>query len=224
MNLNDERINQTLEALHSRARKQELRLVWENLSQWPNVLMGRGVRWNDRSGEKLQNKFICVDPQQGQLLYMLARCARAQTILEFGTSFGVSTIYLAAAVRDNGGGKVYGTEFEPTKAKEAKKHLEQAGLSEFVEIIEGDARQTLKNFEAPIDFALIDGFPPYNLEILRLVQNRIREGGIVLSDDIGLFKEDLASYVAYMSEPSNGFRSAKLELNGGTLLSVKTAA
>ena len=130
MNLNDERINQTLEALHSRARKQELRLVWENLSQWPNVLMGRGVRWNDRSGEKLQNKFICVDPQQGQLLYMLARCAGAQTILEFGTSFGVSTIYLAAAVRDNGGGKVYGTEFEPTKAKEAKKHLEQAGLSD----------------------------------------------------------------------------------------------
>ncbi|MCB1166227.1 MAG: hypothetical protein KDK33_08740, partial [Leptospiraceae bacterium] len=88
MNLNDERINQTLEALHSRARKQELRLVWENLSQWPNVLMGRGVRWNDRSGEKLQNKFICVDPQQGQLLYMLATCAGAQTILEFGTSFG----------------------------------------------------------------------------------------------------------------------------------------
>jgi len=70
------------------------------------------------------------DIYTGALLYMLARGNGARGIVEFGTSFGLSTIHLAAALRDNGGGKLIGTEFEPNKLVNARANLEAAGLAE----------------------------------------------------------------------------------------------
>ena len=77
-------------------------------------------------------------------------------MVEVGTSHGVSTLYLAAAVRDNGGGVVIGTEHEAEKAKAARANFAAAGLAEFIELREGDLRETLKSLEGPIDFVLVD--------------------------------------------------------------------
>ena len=84
-----------------------------------------------------------VSRETGSLLYTPTRSTRAQSILEFGTSFGVSTIYLAAALRDNGGSRIITTEFESSKVARARQHLTEAGLMDLVEIREGDALQTL---------------------------------------------------------------------------------
>ncbi|MBJ7544139.1 class I SAM-dependent methyltransferase, partial [Rhodomicrobium udaipurense] len=89
--------------------------------------------------------FLAISPAYGRFLYAIARARRATRIVEFGTSMGVSTIYLAAALRDNGGGKLIGTELEPTKVTRARAHLEAAGLADLVEIREGDALDTLKD-------------------------------------------------------------------------------
>ena len=92
----------------------------------------------------LKDQPLPVSRATGKLLYILARSVRAKNIIEFGTSFGISTLHLAAALRDNGGGRLIGTEFEPSKIKRARENLAAGGLSDLVEIREGDALETLE--------------------------------------------------------------------------------
>src|SRR5690349_9751030 len=84
-----------------------------------------------------------VSREAGLLLYMLARSSGARTIVEFGTSFGISTLHLAAALRDNGGGRLITCEFEPSKVARARANLAAGGLIDLVEVRQGDALQTL---------------------------------------------------------------------------------
>src|SRR5262245_49741245 len=98
---------------------------------------------------------------------MVARSIAARTIVEFGTSFAISTIHLAAAIRDNGGGQVIGTEMVPAKLAQARANLEAAGLSGFVDIRQGDARETLRQTSEPIDMMLLDGAKDLYLPILQ---------------------------------------------------------
>jgi O-methyltransferase len=81
-----------------------------------------------------------IHPEQGDLIYLLCRAIRATRVAEFATSIGMSTIYFAAAVRDNGGGYVIGSEIVPEKAEIARRNLAEAGLADVVEIRVGDAR------------------------------------------------------------------------------------
>ena len=83
------------------------------------------TRASDRSDYRryyglLKDQPLPVSRATGKLLYMLARSVRARTIVEFGTSFGISTLHLAAALRDNGGGQLIGSEFEPSKTARAR--------------------------------------------------------------------------------------------------------
>jgi predicted O-methyltransferase YrrM len=153
---------------------------------------------------------------------LLARAINAKTIVEFGTSFGVSTIYLATAIRDNGnGGKVIGTEFVPGKVKEAKKNLEAAGLLRYADIWEGDARQTLKKLPDYIDLCLMDGFPPYALDVFKLIAPHMRKGGMVITDGTEMLKDVMGDYLKYLRDPANGFRTLSIPIGDGTEISVK---
>jgi predicted O-methyltransferase YrrM len=103
----------------------------------------------------VRDKFVALDPEKCDLCYMLCRSLKARRVVEFGTSFGVSTIYLAAAVRDTvgaegGKGIVIGTEIEPTKAKFANTNLVEAGLDKFADVRMGDAHETLKDAGEPV--------------------------------------------------------------------------
>jgi predicted O-methyltransferase YrrM len=115
---------------------------------------------------------------------MLTRSTRARNILEFGTSFGVSTIYLAAALRDNGGGRVITTEFESSKAARARENLTEAGLIDLVEIREGDALETLAHdLPETLDLVLLDGAKGLYADVLQRVEPCLRAGSLVLADD-----------------------------------------
>ena len=125
-----------------------------------------------------------VSRETGSLLYMLTRSTRAPSILEFGTSYGVWTIYLAAALRDNGGGRVITTEFESSKVARARQHITEAGLMDFVEIREGDALQTLaRDLPERLDLVLLDGAKALYTEILERVDQRLHPGSLVIADD-----------------------------------------
>src|SRR5262245_21595863 len=85
------------------------------------------------------DKFVALDRDKAEFCYQLCRANDARLIVEVGTSYGVSTLYLAAAVRDNvrasgGDGVVIGTEYEPLKASAARAHLRQAGLAQFIDL------------------------------------------------------------------------------------------
>ena len=114
---------------------------------------------------------------------MLARASHASTIVEFGTSFGLSTVHRAAALRDNGGGRLVTSEFEPSKVSRARAHLAEAGLAELVEFREGDALQTLAvDLPEHVDFLLLDGAKALYADVFKLVENRLRSGALVVAD------------------------------------------
>ncbi|PMQ02605.1 putative O-methyltransferase/MSMEI4947 [Dyella sp. AD56] len=147
---------------------------------------------------------LAVSRETGVLLYMLARGGRAQTIVEFGTSFGISTLHLAAALRDNGGGRLITTEFEPSKVKRARENLVAGGVAGLVEIREGDALQTLAvDLPEHIDLLLLDGAKALYPEILHLLESRLRPGAYIVADNADYSPE----YLAYVRAPANGYLS-----------------
>lgn len=133
----------------------------------------------------LKDLWLPVSRETGMLLYMLVRSSRARTIVEYGTSFGISTLYMAAALRDNGGGKLITSEFEPSKVAKAREHLTEGAVIDLVEIREGDALKTLSTgLPETIDLVLLDGAKSLYSEILSLVERRLVPGALIVADNI----------------------------------------
>jgi predicted O-methyltransferase YrrM len=131
-----------------------------------------------------KDRYLAVSSDTGTLLYLLARTSRARSMVEFGTSLGVSAIYLASALRDNGGGKLIGTEFESSKVARARQNLRIAGLDDLVEIREGDALETLaRDLPPEIDLLLLDGAKELYPEVLTMLEPRLRPGAILVADN-----------------------------------------
>ncbi len=147
---------------------------------------------------------LAVSRETGALLYMLARSCGARTIVEFGTSFGISTLHLAAALRDNGGGHLITTEFEPSKAERAQEHLMAGGVSDLVEIRLGDALQTLAvDLPETIDLVLLDGAKALYPEVLALLESRLRPGALIVADNADYAPD----YLARVRSPEAGYLS-----------------
>jgi predicted O-methyltransferase YrrM len=171
----------------------------------------------------LKEAFIPVEPAAGRFLYVAARAIGARRVVEFGTSFGISTLYLAAAVRDNGGGEVIGSELEPTKRERALAHLAEAGLADLVDVRLGDARETLaRNSSEPVDLLFLDGWKDLYVEILELMTPHLRPGALVLADNVRTFKKTLAPFVARVRS-GHGFASTTLPFRSGLEVAVRIA-
>jgi predicted O-methyltransferase YrrM len=153
---------------------------------------------------KLKDVPLPVSRETGALLYMLARNSGVRTVVEFGTSFGISTLHLAAGLRDNGGGRLITTEFEPSKVARARQNLSAGGLDDLVEIREGDALQTLAaDLPESIDLLLLDGAKALYPEILALVESRLRPGAFIVADNADYSPE----YLAHVRSPDAGYMS-----------------
>ncbi len=147
---------------------------------------------------------LAVSRETAGLLYMLARSMGATAAVEFGTSFGVSTLYLAAALRDNGGGRVITSEFEPTKVDRARENFEAAGLGDLIDLRAGDALETLaEDLPDRIDLVLLDGAKQLYPRILALLESRIRIGGLIVADNADMCPE----YLTAIRDPKNGYLS-----------------
>ncbi|WP_406806373.1 O-methyltransferase [Burkholderia semiarida] len=166
---------------------------------------------------RLKDYPLPVSRETGMLLYMLARSGNAKAIVEFGTSFGISTLHLAAALRDNGGGRLITSEFEPSKVVRAQANLAAAGLADLVEIREGDALHTLAaDLPDSVDLLLLDGAKALYPEILARVEPRLRAGAFVVADNA----EYSPDYLAYVRAPENGYLS--VPFGGDVELSMRT--
>jgi predicted O-methyltransferase YrrM len=147
-----------------------------------------------------------VSRETGALLYMLARSTGARSIVEFGTSFGISTLHLAAALLDNGGGRLITSEFEASKVAKARDHLTAGGVIDLVEIREGDALLTLaRDLPESIDLVLLDGAKALYPEILALLEPQLRTGALIIADNADYSPEYMervrSSGSGYLSVP-----------------------
>ncbi len=127
---------------------------------------------------------MAVSPDTGKLLYTFVRSSRAKNVVEFGTSFGVSTLFLAAGIKDNGGGHLIGTEFEPTKVSATRKTVDQAGVADIVEVREGDAMKTLADdLPSEIHLVLLDGAKDMYLDVNQLLEPHLAPGALLIADN-----------------------------------------
>jgi len=155
----------------------------------------------------LKDLWLPVSRDTGTLLYMLARSSKARAIVEFGTSFGLSTLHLAAALRDNGGGALISSEFEPSKIALARQHLEQGGVSDLVEIRQGDALVTLATgLPDSVDLLLLDGAKALYGDVLNLVESRLKPGALIVADNTDYCPD----YLARVRSPANGYLSVPI--------------
>jgi predicted O-methyltransferase YrrM len=176
---------------------------------------------DDQTLASIRNReFMAVAPEVGRLIYLLARSRRPALVVEFGTSFGLSAIHLAAALRDNGFGRLVTTEQSASKASRAAKHLTQAGLSDLVEVRQGDAFHTLSAIDG-VDLLLLDGWKPLYLPLLKQLEPALSPGCLVMADDVISLSEKLKPYLAYVRDVANGYVSCEIPLDDGLELSVR---
>ncbi len=219
--LQDPKIEAVLERAYKEWKTQRRQLLWRFLPLLPRLLFKRKMDWQDMYS-RTKDMYLPLEAEQGGLLYVTARAIGARRVAEYGTSFGVSTLYLAAAVRDNGGGTVIGTEILPEKAEIARANFAEAGVSDLIDLRIGDARETLKDCGGSLDLVLLDGWKDIELEVLRLLQPQLRPGSLVFTDNIFTFEADNRDQRDYMGDPRNGFRAVVLPLKDGMEAAVYT--
>jgi predicted O-methyltransferase YrrM len=172
------------------------------------------------AAELYEDAPLAVPPAIGELLHLLALARGAKRIVEFGTSFGASTIYLAAALRKIGGGRLISTEIHAEKARTAERNLSDAGLADLVEVRVGNALDTLRGLSEPIDLVFLDGFSELYLPVLRTLEPRLGRGAPVAADaSVGSGWRD---YEAHVRAPANGYLSIRVPLAHGVEVSVRT--
>jgi predicted O-methyltransferase YrrM len=184
----------------------------------PDGLAGMSAR---EQADAYAELYIPVSPEGGRLLYALIRASRPATVVEFGTSFGISTIHLAAAVRDNGTGHVVSTELHGAKVAQARANVAEAGLAGLVTIVEGDARETLADLPGPVGFVLLDGWKNLYLPVLRLLEPRLAPGALVVADDTISMAAEMTDYLSYVRDPAHGYLSVSFPESDGLEISCR---
>jgi predicted O-methyltransferase YrrM len=207
--LDDARVRRVLDDMHASADRVDP----------PLLAQARGKRGAERAA-LLGDAFIPVSADAGRWLYVLARGTAPGTIVEFGTSFGISTIYLAAAVRDRGAGRVITTELHPGKAERARAYIAATGLADLVDLRVGDALETVHDV-VDVAFAFLDGWKELYLPFLRTIERALLPGALVVADDLDLFPEALRDYLAYVRDPAHGYVSVTLPVGDAMELSVR---
>jgi predicted O-methyltransferase YrrM len=171
----------------------------------------------------MADKLEALDREKAEFCYMICRATGARRVVEVGTSFGVSTLYLAAAVRDNGGGIVFAAENEPGKVRQARANFEAAGVSHLIELHEGDVLEASQAFSGPIDFVLFDIWSHMARPVFDVLAPRLRAGAVICTDNTAgeWSRRNYADLFEVLEDPAGGFRTMTLPFAGGFELSVK---
>jgi predicted O-methyltransferase YrrM len=177
---------------------------------------------DDAANTFMADKLVALEPIKAEFCHQMVRALRATRVVEVGTSYGVSTLYLADAVRANGGGTVIATEYEPAKAAAARANFAEAGLSDLIDLREGDLRETLKVIEGPVDFVLMDIWTEMARPAIELIGPHLRPGAVVIADNTGdRFRHSYRHFFDYVNDPANRLSTMTLPFQGGLELVVK---
>ena len=228
-------VSSLLARLHAESLEQEKAFEGKTAADFPGHTFA----------QVMADKFIALEEDKCHFLYQVARAIGAKTIVEVGTSYGVSTIYLALAaaanVKDTGGkGRVIGTEHEPGKAARARQHWDECGESvrDVIELREGDLRERLKEDTGTVDLVLLDSTSPFcersltafartrftklnvvwtpmALPALKLLQPNLRPGAVIIADNTAAAARDYKELFEHTRSPGSPFITSTLPFKGG---------
>ena len=126
--------------------------------------------------------YLSISQEQGKDLCDFIKKKNIKSIVEFGTSFGISTLFLAKGVLETEG-SIITTELIETKANKAIENFKRAGVNELIEVRIGDALKTLKNHSDPIDLLLLDGWKDLYLPIFRMLESNFHADTYIYVDN-----------------------------------------
>ena len=217
--LNQREVQDVLSRLYAEAQANDSKVQAEEQA----LLAAAGGMIDDQTLQLINDRtFMAVAPKVGRLIYLLVRSHRPALVVEFGTSFGLSAIHIASGLRDNCFGHLITTEQSATKASRAAVHIEQAGLSDLVEIRQGDAFQTLSEVKR-VDLLLLDGWKPLYLPLLKQLEPALTPRCLIIADDVISLSAKVAPYLAYVRDAANGYVSCEIPLDDGLELSIRSA-
>jgi len=218
--LNDPRLEALLDALHAQSEGQNDAIN----AYFRKRIEERTLSWDGIDADMTRffaDKMVALEKVKAEYAYALCRAMHAKRIVECGTSFGVSTLYLAAAVRDNGGGQVIATEWEAEKAKVARRNFETAGLTSFIDLRQGDLNQTLAHVEGPVDFVLLDIWTEAVMPAIRHIAPHLHPGSVILADNTTQSRPGYKAYFDYIADPGNRLRTMTLPFDGGLEMTIR---
>ena len=204
--ISNPQITKTLTRMHKEASRQGLTLM-KGLAK----SIFRPLRPED-----LKDAYIALSQEQGEYVYDLILQKKSKHIIEFGTSFGISTLYLGAAAKENGG-KVITTELLPEKCRIAQQNFDEAGLQDWIDLREGDALETLKDVEDGIDFLLMDGWNDLYHPLLHILEPKLKKGAVIYTDNAGF--PGTQPFIDHLESRPEKYRSQRIyNSKGGVLL------
>ncbi len=140
--------------------------------------------WEDGTfGQQIDDFLLPVGPESGRLLNILVKSLKAPTILELGTSYGYSGIWLAEAARATGG-RLITVDLSEKKSAYAREQAKKAGLADFVDYRVGDALEVIAELPHGIDFVLVDLWKKLYTPCLEAFYPKLNPGAIVVSDNM----------------------------------------
>ena len=184
--------------------------------------LARSGAENDSHETERSKRMLNVTPDTGRLLWILVQAMGATRVLEVGTSNAFSTTWLADSVRSNNG-RVTTLELDPNKIAMARANLTRAKLEAVVDIIEGRAEETLAMLPGPFDLVFLDADRPSYLRYLELVVPKLRQGGLLVADNVTSHASELEEYLRRVKSHPQLF-SVTVPIGNGEEISVKLSA
>jgi predicted O-methyltransferase YrrM len=170
--------------------------------------------------QRVDEFLISIGPDTGTLLNVLIKGARSQTIVELGTSYGHSTVFLAEAAGACDG-HVISIDVSAEKQRYAREHLAEAGLDSLVEFVTGDAREVLAAMPGPFDFVLVDLWKDLYIPCFELVYPKLADGAFVVADNVlfpDFWRAEMTAYRRHV-RARPGIESVLLPVGSGIELS-----
>jgi len=218
--LNDPKLEALLDALHAQSQGQNGAID----SYFARRIKEGTLSWDGMDAETttfFRDKMVALEKDKAEFCYALCRALGAKRIVECGTSFGVSTLYLAAAIRDNGGGQVIATEWEAAKARVARRNFAAAGLSQFIDLREGDLADTLKVIDGPVDFVLLDIWAEAVMPAILNIAPHLRQAAVIIADNTESARRGYEAYFTFVADPKNRLKTLTLPFPGGLEMTVR---
>jgi predicted O-methyltransferase YrrM len=181
-----------------------------------------GQRYAPELAPLFDGAVLPVPRDVGQFLYLPVRAKRPRTIVEIGTSLGVSAIHFTSALQGNGERHLTTVELSARKVELARANLKEARLVHLADMRQGDAFSALKGFDLEIGILFLDGWKDFYLPLLQMLEPKLAPSALVIADDTKLFPDRLASYLEYVRDVNHGYHSVEIPMGDGIELSLRT--
>jgi predicted O-methyltransferase YrrM len=139
-----------------------------------------------------------IGPIKGKIIVDVIQDYKPKNILEIGTLYGYSAILMSSLLADENGGKVITIEKDKEYANIARKNIEDAALANKVEVIVGDALEVIPKLHQKFDMVFLDATKEDYFKYLRLLEQNLKKGSVVVADNVGIFEKSMNDYLDYV--------------------------